>query len=165
MKTVLGIHYTEGDATQPIGDDNKIIVHICNTLGKWGKGFVLSLSARWQEPEKQYRQWYYDRLDNDFDLGAVQFVPVTEDIVVANIVGQSGIKTHYNKNPVVWDAVKSGLEKVQKRAIETGASIHMPRICCGLGGESWAPVVKLIVNTIDLEKVPVTVYDFRSIRK
>jgi hypothetical protein len=29
----------------------KLICHICNDLGGWGKGFVLALSRRWEGPE------------------------------------------------------------------------------------------------------------------
>ena len=36
----MSIVYTIGDATLPAGPGPKIIVHICNDQGKWGKGFV-----------------------------------------------------------------------------------------------------------------------------
>ena len=40
------IHYIKGDATQPQAKGNKVIAHICNDLGGWGKGFVLG--SVWQ---------------------------------------------------------------------------------------------------------------------
>ena len=36
------IKYVKGDATEPIGEGNKLIVHICNNVGKWGKRVCLS---------------------------------------------------------------------------------------------------------------------------
>ena len=34
----MSIIYTQGDATQPIGEGTKIIVHVCNDIGGWGRG-------------------------------------------------------------------------------------------------------------------------------
>lgn len=46
MKT---IQYLKGDATNPQVEGNKIITHICNDIGGWGKGFVLAISKRWKK--------------------------------------------------------------------------------------------------------------------
>lgn len=35
-----GITYLKGDATAPQAKGVKLIVHVCNDLGGWGKGFV-----------------------------------------------------------------------------------------------------------------------------
>lgn len=40
------IIYLKGDATNPIAKGNKIIAHICNDAGGWGKGFVLAISRK-----------------------------------------------------------------------------------------------------------------------
>ena len=45
-----GIKYLKGDATCPQAKGMKIICHVCNDAGGWGKGFVLALSKRWDEP-------------------------------------------------------------------------------------------------------------------
>ena len=57
------INYIRGDATQPAGDGNKIIVHVCNDIGAWGKGFVVALSRQWPQPEKDYKQWYKSKVN------------------------------------------------------------------------------------------------------
>lgn len=44
-----------GDAPSPQAKGSKIIAHVCNDLGGWGKGFVLAISKRWPEPERAYR--------------------------------------------------------------------------------------------------------------
>lgn len=46
----MEINYTTGDATQPTGAGPKIIVHICNDIGGWGRGFVVAISNRWSTP-------------------------------------------------------------------------------------------------------------------
>lgn len=89
MKT---IQYLKGDATVPQAKGIKIIAHICNDIGGWGKGFVLAVSKRWEEPEKEYRNWHRFRSKNNFALGEIQLVQVEKYIFVANIIGQKGIK-------------------------------------------------------------------------
>lgn len=150
--------YTKGDATAPFGDGNKIIVHICNDIGGWGKGFVLALSARWVGPEKEYRDWYKSKID--FELGNVQFVLVEDDIYVANIIGQRDIKMENDIPPIRYEAVESGLRKVADKAIEIHASVHMPRIGCGLAGGKWSIIENIIDRSLLDKDIDVTVYDF-----
>ena len=52
------------------------------------------------------------------------------------------------------------LEKVAARAQELGASVHMPRIGCGLAGGTWDRIEPLIVASLGARGVPVTVYDY-----
>ncbi|SDQ92672.1 hypothetical protein SAMN05216511_0969 [Streptomyces sp. KS_16] len=87
MTERTGISYVKGDATAPHGKGVKVIVHLCNDMGGWGKGFVLALSRRRPEPEAAYRRWHRERTHNDFGLGAAQ---VADQLWVANAVGQRG---------------------------------------------------------------------------
>ena len=121
------IRFVTGDATSPIGDGPKVIVHVCNDLGKWGKGFVLAISRQWKEPERVYKA-SFDHSPPPAP-GGVQFVPVAASIVVANLIGQHGIATRASKTPPVrYDAIRDGLAKVAAQAHALGASVHMPRI-------------------------------------
>lgn len=156
------ITYLKGDATQPQTKGVKIIVHVCNDLGGWGKGFVLSISKRWKEPESQYREWHRNRARSDFRLGAVQFVEVETYVWVANLIGQRGMKTGSKGPPVRYDAIETGLAQVAEKAIELSASVHMPRIGCGLAGGKWEKVEPLILKTLFGSNVSVYVYDFRA---
>jgi len=45
-------------------------------------------------------------------------------------------------------------------ANQIGASVHMPRIGCGLAGGDWNVVESIINRTLTLRDVDVTVYDF-----
>ncbi|MFD4031885.1 macro domain-containing protein [Streptomyces sp. NPDC058637] len=154
-----GITYVRGDATAPQGKGVKLIVHCCNDLGGWGKGFVLALSRRWPEPEAAYRRWHRERAGNDFGLGAVQFVRAGPCVWVANLVGQRGTRTGSQGVPVRYEAIDAGLEKVAVRAAELEASVHMPRIGCGLAGGTWSRVEPLIAGRLVDRGVAVTVYD------
>lgn len=153
------IRYTKGDATMPEGKGNKIIVHICNDIGGWGKGFVLAISKRWKKPEEEYKAWF--KSQKYFLLGEVQFVQVETDIWVANMIGQHKIyKDEQGNPPIRYDAVKEGLGKVGAFAKEINASIFMPRIGCGLAGGSWDKIEPLIIEEISNQGIDVTVFDF-----
>ena len=153
------IEYTKGDATAPIGDNDKIIVHICNDIGGWGKGFVMAISKRWKTPEKQYREWFKSK--ENFALGQVQFVRVEEELWIANVIGQHKINKDEDGNaPIRYDAIKEALFKVSDFAKENKASIHMPRIGCGLAGGKWEMVEPIILETLSKNDIEVTVYDF-----
>ncbi|HKI34795.1 MAG TPA: macro domain-containing protein [Gemmataceae bacterium] len=155
-----GITYLKGDATSPQAKGNKVIAHICNDIGGWGKGFVLAISRRWEEPEAEYRSWHAAGKKDGFGLGAVQFVPVEPYVWVANMVAQRGMKTGSSGPPIRYEAVAACLEKVVAKALELGASVHMPRIGCGLAGGEWSRIEPLIEEYLCGRGVPVLVYDF-----
>jgi O-acetyl-ADP-ribose deacetylase (regulator of RNase III) len=156
---VTPIRYLTGDATAPAGPGPKVIVHVCNDLGKWGKGFVLAISKRWKEPERIYKAAF--AAVPSPALGDVQFVPVEPSVIVANLIGQHGVATRTSKTPPVrYDAIREGLAKVAARARALDASVHMPRIGCGLAGGDWAHVEPLIAETLCAANIDVTVYDF-----
>jgi len=153
------IEYKKGDATNPLGKENKIIVHICNDIGGWGKGFVMAISKRWKLPEAKYREWFKSK--ENFNLGEVQFVQVEQDLWIANLIGQHKINKDENGNaPIRYDAIENGLSKVAHFAKEINASVHMPRIGCGLAGGKWETIEPLIEKTISEKDIDTTVYDF-----
>ncbi|MBX9392625.1 macro domain-containing protein [Streptomyces sp. TRM72054] len=165
------INYVRGDATVPSVKGVKLIAHVCNDIGGWGKGFVLALSRRWPEPEAAYRAWHRDRASNDFGLGAVQFVQVEPYVWVANMIGQRGILPHARLRsrggtpmgskgvPVRYEAIDTALGRLADKAAELNASIHMPRIGCGLAGGKWSRVEPLIAERLVRRGIAVTVYD------
>lgn len=159
MKT-NAIIYLKGDATVPQAKGTKIIAHICNNLGGWGKGFVLAISKRWQSPEEEYRHWHRNRSKNDFYLGNIQVIQTEKYIYVANMLGQQGMKTGSNGVPIRYQAVEHCLEKLVEEAKNLNASVHMPRIGCGLAGGKWEKIEPLIINTLIKNNIPTFVYDF-----
>jgi len=156
----MQIRYIKGDATSPQAKGIKIIAHICNDLGGWGKGFVLAISKRWKEPELEYRKWHREKAKNNFALGNIQIVQVEKYVYVANMIGQRGMKTGSHGVPIRYEAVYECLKKLAGIARKQNASVHMPRIGCGLAGGKWNKIEPIIENTLIVEGVKTVIYDF-----
>lgn len=149
------ITYVKGDATKPIGSGTKIITHVCNNIGVFGAGFVIALSKRWPQPEKEFHSLRPDQRK----LGTIQCVGVTEDITVVNMIAQEGIYPDKNgKVPIRYESVRECLKTVNKIALESNATIHAPRFGSGLAGGKWEEIEKIILETIDVD---VTIYDLK----
>lgn len=171
------ITYLTGDATRPPAEGAKIIAHICNDVGGWGAGFVVAISRRWREPEAAYRDWARSGEHPDvygksktFTLGNVQLVKVgaPSDIWVANMVAQKGYGARGTaphqtededdgKPPIRYDELGICLLRLNGIAERLEASVHMPRIGCGLAGGKWDKVEPLIKQMLDGRQV--YVYD------
>jgi O-acetyl-ADP-ribose deacetylase (regulator of RNase III) len=158
----MDINYIKGDATQPFGEGPKILMHVCNDIGGWGRGFVLAISKRWPEPEQCYREWHRGEEKDTFALGAVQFFQVSEGLWVANVIGQRDIRPIDGVAPIRYEALRAGLQKVAAQAHRLGASVHMPRIGCGLAGGTWDKVASIVQEELATKNIPVTVYDLPS---
>jgi O-acetyl-ADP-ribose deacetylase (regulator of RNase III) len=76
------------------------------------------------------------------------------------MVAQHGVKGSSRTPPIRYAAVEECLEKVAQKAQEIAASVHMPRIGCGLAGGKWEVIEPLIFRTLCEQDVPVTVYGF-----
>jgi len=157
----MEIKYVKGDATQPIGDGHKLLIHCCNDCvpGKWGSGFVVAISKRWKKPEDQYRKWSVGESNTPYKLGQVQFVKVEDDIVVGNMIGQHGIKDKGGKPPIRYVAIVECLNRVKDAAIKNNATVHCPRFGSDRAGGSWDIIEGYIENAFCRNNVEVTVYD------
>jgi O-acetyl-ADP-ribose deacetylase (regulator of RNase III) len=154
------IQYLVGDATSPEGDGNKIIAHICNDAGGWGRGFVVAISDNWPEPEKAYREWHRNRAGNDFALGAVQVVQVEDDLWVANMIAQHGTRSGgQGQPPIRYESVETGLAALATEVKARNATVHMPRIGCGLAGGCWDAIEPIIERRLCNNGIEVFVYD------
>lgn len=156
------IRYIVGDATRPVGHGPKVIVHVCNDRGVWGKGFVMAVSKQWKEPEAAYRRWYKQEGDTPFALGQVEIVSVENGLWVANLIGQHGTRSSGGTPPIRYAAVEDGLRRVAEFAVQEAASVHMPRIGCGLAGGSWEAIEPIIERRLLTAGVAVFVYDLKS---
>jgi O-acetyl-ADP-ribose deacetylase (regulator of RNase III) len=158
----MSIDYVIGDATNPVGSGPKMIVHVCNDIGGWGRGFVVAISKRWPEPEQRYHSWHRGEEAIPFALGEVQFVQVADAVWVANLIGQRDVRTVAGIPPVRYDAIRKGLQRVAEQARRLGASVHMPRIGCGLAGGKWEEVGRIVEDELTNKGVLVAVYDLPS---
>lgn len=153
----MNIKYVIGDATQPVGEGEKLILHIVNDSNRWGAGFVLSLSKRWKEPEKVYRE------QKNYTLGKIEVIRVEKDICVVNMIAQHDVKPTKDSNgsivpPIRYDALKACLITVNDIAVRTGATIHAPRFGAGLSGGDWNKIEQIIKETLTVD---VTIYDLK----
>lgn len=156
----MPIHYLTGDATIPIGEGKKIIAHVCNDIGAWGKGFVLPLAKKWPLAQKQYLAAF--KADPVPVLGNIQIVAVAPELWIINMIGQHKITTRYSKEeipPVRYEAIGTALRQVAAFAEKEQASVHMPRIGCGLAGGTWDKIAPLILEAFADGDTPVYVYD------
>lgn len=160
--SIKPVAFVVGDATAPKAEGAKIVVHVCNDIGAWGRGFVVALSRRWPEPEQRYRAWHRGISNQPFALGQVQFVQVAPDTWVANLIGQHNIRSNGKIPPIRYNAVRDGLRRVAVEAKQLGASIHMPRIGCGLAGGRWEEIGPIVEHELAAHGIAVTVYDLPS---
>lgn len=161
------ICYLKGDATNPKLESGEkgMIVHICNNVGAWGAGFVVPLGKRYPMTKAGYLQWHQwwttHCHGHVFKLGEVQFMAVSNNILVANMIAQDGI--HHSQNPrVKYAYLEICLKKAFNVANDHGYSVHMPRIGCGLGGGTWDQVEISIRTANRVPNVPVFVYDLEK---
>jgi len=89
----------------------------------------------------------------------VQLVNVSEEDCVANMIGQHGYRPRPADPPVRYEAISRALATVGSIALETGATVHAPRIGCGLAGGRWTVIEPLIEENLTRRGVSVTVYD------
>jgi len=163
------INYIIGDATEPIVEAGKrVIAHVVNDEGAWGKGFVEAVSGKWPEPEAYYRK-QARFAKKHFKLGEVQWVFVDINLAVCNLIAQHGLYSSNNPVPLRYDALEQCLTKMAEgaRAVTSAAdsaivegeklSIHLPRIGCGLARGDWLRVEGLIEDA--LWDMDVYVYD------
>jgi O-acetyl-ADP-ribose deacetylase (regulator of RNase III) len=165
---LANINYLTGDATAPVMRP-AVICHVCNDKGDWGKGFVLALSRKWKEPEKEYRLWWLKwhrglplpSTEMGFGLGRTQFVRVEDDIMVANMVAQHGIGVKKGVIPLRYTALRECLTDLYGSVSQMpkAYTVHMPRIGCGLAGGDWDEVVGILEDVITVDTY---VYDYKE---
>lgn len=146
------IKYVTGDATNPIGDGRKMIIHVCNNRHGWGAGFVLALSRRSPIPEEYYRRTAW------LPLGDVQFVTINSDLVVANMIAQT-LGGSAGIPPLKYGELRKCLRKVRRAALILHCSIHAPRFGAGLAGGKWETIEAMINE--ELDGLDVFVYDLK----
>ena len=139
----MQIQFITGDATDPVGAGNKIIAHVCNDIGAWGAGFVLAISKRWPQPQAEYL-----KLSRPIVLGTLSLIQTEPPIWVANMIAQRGIRPLAGVPPIRYNALKQCLGILAREAENLRATIHMPRIGCGLAGGKWERVEPLIREVI-----------------
>ena len=153
----MAIAFVKGDVTSPQGEGKKIICHVCNDIGLMGAGVAAAIASKWPIVKKHYLEMKKD----GYVLGSVQVIKIGEDLSVANMIGQHGVRSAWNPHPVRYDAIRTCLQKLKAVSKDRGASLHMPKIGSGLVGGDWSLILPLVEKELSDEGVLVTVYDIR----
>ena len=134
----------------------RIIVHVCNDVGAWGAGFTAALDKLSDLPRKTFLE------DQEGDiLGCIAVATIDPTLFVVNMIAQSGVigNSKYER-PLRYSALHQCLTAVRERhANPLGASVHMPRIGCGLAGGEWKEVENFVRTTLCHHGIYVVVYD------
>lgn len=157
--------YVDGDATET-GDKGVVIGHLCNDLGIWGAGFVLSLSERWLGPEEAYLSLWDDEICQKSELrGEIQVVEASESVIVVNMIAMDRINTRKMRkrarskaelDRIDYVALRKCLKSLAKVAPER--PIQMPMIGNGLAGGDWGRIEAMIQE--ELADRDVTIFRF-----
>lgn len=160
------IRYEAGSAV----GKGRVIAHIVNDVGAWGRGFTEALAtyplARtsyylWRRRKQTTFRTPLHGLLKPFGLGAACPAMVEEPYVtyVVHLCAQQGLRGPYNPRPCRLDALELALLDAVRlfTPVMLSKGVHMPRIGTGLGGQSWAdvePIVERVLAPFD-----VTVWD------
>lgn len=153
------IHYHVGDLFDNVDESNHhfdIIPHCCNNIGRWGAGFVIPLAQNFPEAKDRYLRWHEESMDFEngkaFALGNVQFVhPRGSRVIVANMIGQNGVRGPDNPTPIDYAALTICIYSVMTFAMglqsqNVRVQIHAPMFGAGLAGGDWSVIKKIISN-------------------
>jgi len=156
---VMPLQYRKGDAIIAVTNEatqqqtTMLIIHNCNNAGIWTQGFSASISQTWYLPKDVYKRTIH------YELGTTQFVTVTTNIVVANMISQNGVNSFgYHKQRIDYDALRKCLKEVYTYAVSNDvASVHMSRIGTRSGCGNWGIIESIIKD--ELCGIDTFVYD------
>lgn len=152
----MEIEYRIGDATEP-ASDNVIIAHICNNMGKWGKGFVVPLGEKYPKAKENYLSRYFGGNAAQNLLGRCDMPMVSEGVWVANMIAQKGVGTDRS---VDLNALALCLAIVGECApLVPNTVVQMPRIGTGLGKAKWEDIEPIIQQELCARGIQVVVFD------
>lgn len=152
------IKYTIGDASEVPATGWHIITHCVSDNGRsYGKGFALQLGRKYP-----YARMNYKRMAADGELQggmSLSIFPVDgRKLQIVDLVAQHGL----GRQSLRLEWLDLCMHFLVVWAIETNATIHMPRIGCGLAGGKWEDVEAVILKTFNqplASLVPIIVYD------
>ena len=146
------IKYIKGDLFKHISSFNRIIYipHVCNDLGKMGKGFAFVLSQNFPEVKKRYLHWFKVKNlpeEGEFELGKTQFVLIKNQssIICCNMIAQHGLISVDNPRPLRYNALAKCMDQIANYFLwYNEIEIHCPKFGSQLAGGNWNFVENLI---------------------
>lgn len=165
MRTAKEIEYKVGNLFECFpknavdGKNTQIgIVHICNSIGAWGSGFVVPLGMNFPMCRDAYLSAAKAAHFN-LSLGECQIVDVLRKdayaLTVFNMIAQESIMSPSNPTPIKYEALTQCLQSVAdfcKASSAERIEIWSPAFGSLRAGGKWS-VIKELVQTILLPHV------------
>lgn len=144
-----------------------IIVQQVNAQGVMASGFAKAVREKWPNVYAEYKAAFPASLrmsenEERHLLGSVIYVPVSDRLVVANLIGQQ----FYGRDSVrytSYDALDLGFKEIADFARKTELEVHFPRIGAGLGGGDWTIISAII--SVNLAKIKHTYWELPTAPK
>ncbi len=150
-----------------------LIPHVVNTLGVMGSGIAAGIRKKWPRANSEYTRWEATHSYNvanheqylntelhvhmhDFELGEVQFVEVSENEIVANMVGQKNIgPNEFGQPPIRMDSLTECIFRLRKFVIDNKVkSVASCQFGSLRAGGNWADIevlIKAIFHDVNVE--------------
>lgn len=128
-----------------LNETRGILVHGVNCQGKMGAGIALELRKRYPQVYKSYIDaGDRDRWHPRFLLGTVNFVPITDELVIANAFTQEDYGVD-GRRFVSYDAIDRCFASINQYATKTRLPVKFPKIGAGLAGGCW-DIISVIIE-------------------
>lgn len=152
------IAYRHGNIVDAIGKGPAIFCQLVNDRAvRWGGGVAKKFAERCPEAEKEFSEKIMLISARD-RLGRAIFVSLNDNDKLANIIGQEGFgKSLFPR--IRYSAVQSAFRHVAQEAVNSNATVHMPRIGTGAAGGEWSIIEEIVDDELVRRGIKVIVYD------
>jgi hypothetical protein len=150
------IKYIEGDMFGDLKNipENEMVFlpHVCNDQKAWGQGFVGPLGKNYPVAKNNYLN------SKSIVLGHTQFIPVSNNIIVCNMVAQTlgGVRPLYYNHLVV--CMERVAETIHTFNWDEKKRIIAPAFGSNLAGGDWNFITELINDCWIDRGIDVTIY-------
>lgn len=115
------ISRVKGDVSCPQAASNQIIIaHVCSDIGFLGSEFVQIVAKKWPEVRNRFLSHPDHR-----KLGSVILSEVDDNILIAHMIAQRGVRSKKNPNPVDIRHLLTCLEATRRLAEAIHATLHL----------------------------------------
>ena len=150
------------------GEDEFIVIpHCCNTLGIMGAGVALFLKKECPKGVKPYFDAAQDGLQDK--LGEVYCGWQNDYTIIANMIGQNGIRSADNPKPVKYVALVKAMSRTlsyaKKYAFRRSIVFHCCKFGSDLAGGNFDLILELIEEIWVDNGFDVVIYEFEPDRE
>jgi Zn-dependent peptidase ImmA (M78 family)/O-acetyl-ADP-ribose deacetylase (regulator of RNase III) len=147
-----------GDVLRPIARGEHIICQMVNDSAyRWGGGVAAQAARDYPAAQSAFEAWM-KAVPRSERLGKTHFHEVQPGRTIASLVAQEGFGKS-DAPRLRYAALSKALHAVAERAMQTGASVHMPKLGTGAAAGSWPLIEELVVEEFIRRDVPVLVYE------